>query len=175
MLRRAVPPSTTLRASSTMLRRQGVSTMVDTSWLESQASSKEHWSFLPILNVMKGGAAVHDIAPTASVFRAVVDMVKYRQGSLLVTEQGEMRGILTERDVLDKLPFGVGASRVATVASIMTPSTGLVTAPPSFTVDKCAKAMRTGVFRHLPITDKGHVKAIISIRGAQQGGCTCCS
>jgi len=62
----------------------------------------------------------------------------------------------------------VGASRVATVASIMTPSTGLVTAPPSFTVDKCAKAMRTGVFRHLPITDKGHVKAIISIRDIAQ-------
>eukprot|EP00967_Tisochrysis_lutea_P044253 scaffold53608_cov30-Tisochrysis_lutea.AAC.2 len=34
-----------------------------------------------------------------------------RSGSLMVSSGSEIHGIITERDVLDKLPFEVGASR----------------------------------------------------------------
>lgn len=49
--------------------------------------------------------------PTASAFRAIIDMVKMRSGSLMVSKGSELYGIVTERDVLDKLPFAIGSSR----------------------------------------------------------------
>lgn len=109
---------------------------LSSSW-RAQAATKEHWSYLPILNVMKGGGTVYEISPALSVFRAVVDMVRHRTGSLLVTQEGKIAGIVTERDILEKLPFGVGKSRSMTVSSIMTPADKLVTASPSFTLEKC--------------------------------------
>jgi len=95
-------------------------------------------------------------------------MVKMRSGSLMVSSGTEMHGIVTERDVLDKLPFGVGASRGIKVTDLMTPKAELVTAPPSFTLDQCVKAMQAGTFRHLPIVEKSEVKAVISMRDIAQ-------
>jgi CBS domain-containing protein len=71
-------------------------------------------------------------------------MVKYRQGSLVVLDKGEMVGIVTERDVLEKIPLRAGEVRSTVVEKIMTPSSAMVTAPPSFTLDKCVKQMRSG-------------------------------
>lgn len=132
------------------------------------AATKESWSFLPILNVMKDPPPVISIAPSASAFRAVVDMVKCRTGSLMVMDGNEMVGIVTERDVLEKIDLKAGVSRNTKVLEIMTPASTLVTAPPSYTLDKCVKAMRQGKFRHLPITSKGEIKSLISIRDIAQ-------
>lgn len=137
------------------------------SWRAS-ASTLEEISFLPILNIMKGLPVVQEIAPTASSFRAVVDMVKYRTGSLIVMDGSSIAGIVTERDVLDKLPLAVGDSRATPVSTIMTPSASLVTAPPSFTLDKCVQQMKSGVFRHLPIVSKGQTEAVVSMRDIAQ-------
>ena len=43
-----------------------------------------------------------------------------------------------------------------------------MTAPPSFSLDKCVKQMKTGVFRHLPIVQKGEVLACVSMRDIAQ-------
>jgi len=140
---------------------------LSSSW-RAQAATKEHWSYLPILNVMKGGGTVYEISPALSVFRAVVDMVRHRTGSLLVTQEGKIAGIVTERDILEKLPFGVGKSRSMTVSSIMTPADKLVTASPSFTLEKCIQTMQSGTFRHLPVVDNDKVKTLISMRDISQ-------
>ena len=39
----------------------------------------------------------------------------------------------------------------------MTPASSLITAGPSFTLDRCVKQMHGGVFRHLPIVQEGEV------------------
>jgi len=133
------------------------------------ASTLEEVSFLPILNIMKGLPVVHTVAPSASTFRAVVDMVKYRTGSLMVMKDDQMAGIITERDILDKLSLDVvGESRAKAVEALMTPADSLSTAPPNYTLDKCVKQMKSGVFRHLPIIENGEVKACISLRDIAQ-------
>eukprot|EP00308_Calcidiscus_leptoporus_P004948 CAMPEP_0119353958 /NCGR_PEP_ID=MMETSP1334-20130426/3044_1 /TAXON_ID=127549 /ORGANISM="Calcidiscus leptoporus, Strain RCC1130" /LENGTH=283 /DNA_ID=CAMNT_0007367383 /DNA_START=159 /DNA_END=1010 /DNA_ORIENTATION=+ len=130
--------------------------------------ASEQWSFLPILNITKGLPDVYYTSPESSVFRAVVDMVKLRSGSLIVGDGNKAQGILTERDILDKLPFEAGAARSLRVTALMTPSDSLVSAPPSFTLDQCVHEMQSGGFRHLPIMQGGAVKAVISIRDIAQ-------
>ena len=75
---------------------------VELNW-RVQAGALEEMSFLPILAVMKTRPEVYTTSPTASAFSAVVDMIKHRSGSLMVMENNVMAGIVTERDVLDKL------------------------------------------------------------------------
>ena len=72
----------------------------------------------PILNTLDQDG-VWSVPPTATVSRAVIDMVKYRSGSVIVADQSGMCGIVTERDILDKMPFTVGKSREMTVAQLM--------------------------------------------------------
>ena len=66
---------------------------------------KNALSLLPIENVAQGRQAARNVAPSASVLRAVVDMVKWRQGSLVVRdgESGPILGTITERDVLERV------------------------------------------------------------------------
>ena len=52
---------------------------------------KNALSLLPIENVAQGRQAARNVAPSASVLRAVVDMVKWRQGSLVVRDGDEQR------------------------------------------------------------------------------------
>jgi len=86
----------------------------------------------------------------------------------MVSSGSEIHGIITERDVLDKLPFEVGASRKIKVSELMTSKSDLITAPPSFTLDQCIKAMQAGTFRHLPIVEGADVRAVISMRDIAQ-------
>ena len=137
----------------------------------SDVRSAPRWSYLPILNLIKGAPEVHAITPGASIHRAAIDMVKHRTGSLIVkTTHGAMAGIVTERDILEKLTFREGEARTSTVSRIMTPVEALVTAPPSATLDRCAELMKSGAFRHMPIVEAGELMALISQRDiAAQG------
>ncbi|KAL1521039.1 hypothetical protein AB1Y20_022594 [Prymnesium parvum] len=123
---------------------------------------------LPVLQMVSGSAAkVHKIAPNASAFRAAIDMIKGRLNSLVVSGPEGMAGILTERDFL-KLPMEKGHSRKTSVADIMTPAAAVTTVPSSYTVQKCVSTMRSIKVRHLPIVEKGEVKAVLSMQDVSQ-------
>ncbi len=134
----------------------------------------EPWSFLtnhswPILNMTKMMPAVQYTRPDSTVRQAIHDMVQKRAGSLLVSKDGkEIHGVITERDVLDKLPLEVGSSEQLKVMDLMTPRASMVTADTSFTLEKCVKTMRSGGFRHLPIVHGSDITAVISMRDIAQ-------
>ena len=138
-------------------------------WRQS-ANALEEVSLLPILQVTQGRhEAVHKTAPSATVYRAIVDMVKHRCGWLMVMKGADLAGIVTERDILEKLPLDLSASRSTLVSAIMTPSDSLITAPPTYTLDKCVGLMHSGVFRHLPVVDRqGELKSCVSMRDIAQ-------
>ena len=154
-----------LRSATSLAQRsrRGFSSS-SASVFRQSSSANEWWSFLPILNITRGLPIVYHVNPKATVFRAIVDMVKMRSGSLIVSEGGKCAGIITERDILDKMPFEQGASRKIKVTELMTPRSELISANPSFTLDECVKVMEEGVFRHLPIMTGNDVKAVISMR-----------
>ena len=97
----------------------------------------------------------------ASVFEAVKRMVDANVGSLLVTEGGEITGIVTERDYLRRVTLEGRTDKETPVREIM--SSPLIVATPETTIDEAMALMTDRRFRHVPVVDGGEVVGIVSI------------
>ena len=107
------------------------------------------------------GRDVISIASDASVFDAIKCMADHAVGSLLVMEDDELLGIVTERDYARKVILKGRSSETTTVGEIM--STEVFTASTNQTVGDCMALMTEKRIRHLPIVDDGNVTGMISI------------
>jgi CBS domain-containing protein len=107
------------------------------------------------------GGDVFEIDGGASVFEAVQLMVEMNTGSLLVTEGGEITGIVTERDYLRRVTLEGRAERETAVREIM--SSPLIVASPQTTVDECMALMTDRRIRHVPVVEEGKVVGLVSI------------
>ena len=97
----------------------------------------------------------------ASILEAVEQMVEANVGSLLVTESGEVTGIVTERDYLRRVVVEGRTDRETPVREIM--SSPLIVVTPQTSVDECMALMTNRRIRHLPVVDAGKVAGIVSI------------
>jgi CBS domain-containing protein len=107
------------------------------------------------------GHDVLQIDADASVFEAVKRMVESNVGSLLVTESGEITGIVTERDYLRRAALEGRPDKETAVREIM--SSPLLVATPETTVDECMALMTDRRIRHVPVVDGGQVVGVVSI------------
>jgi CBS domain-containing protein len=82
-------------------------------------------------------------------------------GDVLVTENGHLRGILTDRDIVVRAiaagrhPAGTAAGEVC--------STDIQVVNASDTPDRAAEVMRQNALRRLPVIDEGRLVGIVSI------------
>ncbi len=106
------------------------------------------------------GSEVLEIDADASVREAVELMVQNNVGSLLVTVDGEVTGIVTERDYLRRVMLE-GRTEEAPVREIM--SSPLVVAKLETTVDECMAMMTDRRIRHIPVVDEEKVVGLVSI------------
>jgi CBS domain-containing protein len=106
------------------------------------------------------GAEVLEIDADATVLDAVRTMVEMNVGSLLVTEGGEITGIVTERDYLRRVTLQ-GRTEGAPVREIM--SAPIVVATADTTVDECMALMTDRRIRHVPVVDGDRVVGLVSI------------
>ena len=97
----------------------------------------------------------------ATVFEAITKMVDANVGSLLVTEEGEIAGIITERDYLRRVTLQGRTDKETAVREIM--SSPLVVATPETLIDECMAMMTDRRIRHLPVVDDGTVVGVVSI------------
>jgi CBS domain-containing protein len=97
----------------------------------------------------------------ATVFEAITKMVDANVGSLLVTEEGEIAGIMTERDYLRRVTLQGRTDKETAVREIM--SSPLVVATPETSIDECMAMMTDRRIRHLPVVDGGAVVGLVSI------------
>jgi len=104
---------------------------------------------------------------TASVADAVKAMVNNSVGAVAVVDQGTLRGIFSERDVMKKVIYHNLPPENTPVVEVMTAEVESVRAEM-----QPAEALRLMVdrhFRHLPIVDnEGKVLGILSIRNLLQ-------
>lgn len=107
------------------------------------------------------GRNVISIDPGASVLDAIKLMAEKGIGSLIVSEAGDLKGIVTERDYARKVIIKGRASETTLVADIMTSE--VLTTTPESTVNKCMEMMTEKRCRHLPVIEDGNVVAMISI------------
>ena len=106
------------------------------------------------------GGDVLEIDGDSSVLEAVQLMVANDVGSLLVTERGEVAGIVTERDYLRRVTLE-GRTEDAPVREIM--SSPLVVATAETTVDECMAMMTDRRIRHIPVVEGEKVVGLVSI------------
>jgi len=106
------------------------------------------------------GGDVLEISVDTSVLEAVQEMVDHNVGSLLVTDGGEVVGIVTERDYLRRVTLQ-GRTEEAPVSEIM--SAPLVVATRETTIDECMALMTDRRIRHVPVVEDGTVVGLVSI------------
>ena len=106
------------------------------------------------------GGHVLEIDADATVLEAVQQMVAMNVGSLLVTVEGEVTGIVTERDYLRRVTLE-DRTEDAQVREIM--SSPLVVATLETTIDECMALMTDRRIRHVPVVDEGNVVGLVSI------------
>jgi len=107
------------------------------------------------------GHDVLRIEADASVLEAVKQMVEANVGSLLVTDGGEVRGIVTERDYLRRVTLEGRTDRETAVREII--SSPLIVATPETTIDECKALMTNRRIRHIPVVEDGDVVGLVSI------------
>ena len=103
---------------------------------------------------------VLDVSPETTLAAAAKKMSGGRVGAVLVLEDGKLRGIVTERDVLRAV--GEGRVEGSTVSDWMTRDPETI--EPSESTEMAATLMIHGGFRHLPVIEAGSVLGVVSIR-----------
>src|SRR5262245_8844187 len=104
---------------------------------------------------------VLQIEGDATVFDAISKMVEANVGSLLVADEGEIIGIVTERDYLRRVTLEGRTEKETAVRDIMT--SPLYVATPDTPIDECMALMTDRRIRHVPIVDGGEVVGVVSI------------
>ena len=101
-------------------------------------------------------------APPGTPLQEAVDlMVKKRCGSILITQGTILKGIFTERDLLNKVVGKKADIAALTVDDVMTKD--IKTAHADDIVSDCMRRMSQGRFRHLPIVDgEGNLVGLLS-------------
>lgn len=115
-----------------------------------------------IKNILNSkGSEVFYVAPDDTVYEAIEQMTSKDIGALLVLEDGNLVGIITERDYRSKVIIKGRASKTTKVKEIM--STGVYCVKPSEKVETCMALMTDRKVRHLPVVEDDDLKGIVSI------------
>lgn len=102
------------------------------------------------------------VLPDADIRESAALMIDQSISALMVlSEDGSLAGILTERDIARYFASGPDAA-AAPVAAAMTGD--LITCTPEHEVGEIAKIMSDSNVRHLPVVVDGGVIGVVSIR-----------
>jgi CBS domain-containing protein len=108
---------------------------------------------------------VYSVEVTRTVLEAARYMMEHNIGAVAVLRKGELAGILSERDIMNRV-VAVGRTPGTTaVSEVMTANPRAVAADES--IEECLFIMREFGFRHLPIVDGKDgkdLKGLVSLR-----------
>lgn len=116
-----------------------------------------------IKDVLKNkGQEIWSIAPDAPVYEAIKLMADKEIGALLVMQDGQVLGLISERDYIRKVALQDHSSKTTRVREIMTSPVVYVNAQEP--VDKCMALMTLRRIRHLPVFEDEQLIGMISMR-----------
>src|SRR5512145_1962316 len=100
-------------------------------------------------------------APDASVTDVAATMRDRDIGDVLIVEAGQLRGIVTDRDLALQALTGLADPRQTPIHKYM--STKVITGESSWNLEQVAKVMAEHQIRRLPIIQDGKVVGIVSL------------
>jgi CBS domain-containing protein len=105
---------------------------------------------------------IYSVEATRTVLEAARYMMEHNVGAVPVLRNGELTGILSERDIMNRV-VAVGRTPGTTaVSEVMTANPRAV--PADETIEECLFIMREFGFRHLPIVDGKDLRGLVSLR-----------
>lgn len=119
---------------------------------------------MPTANDILGqkGFSVHIVSPSANVLDAVERMNQLRVGAVVVMDEGRVKGMFTERDVLMRVVGQRKDPADVQVADVMTKE--VICVEPTTDMDEISAIMKNRRIRHLPVCDQeGDLLGLISI------------
>jgi CBS domain-containing protein len=107
------------------------------------------------------GHDLWSIAPNATAYHALEIMADKNVGALLVIENEMLVGMFSERDYARKVILKGKSSKNTTVREVMTSEPICIGAEK--TLHECMMIMTSNRIRHIPVTDRGLLKGVVSI------------
>ena len=107
------------------------------------------------------GSAVWSIASNSMVFDAIQLMADKNVGALPVVDDGQLVGMLSERDYTRKVSLKGKSSKDTPVREIMTQE--LFTVDVADTVSECMRLMTDSRIRHLPVMEGKKMIGLVSL------------
>lgn len=107
------------------------------------------------------GYEIHSTNPDELVVDAIRHLAELGIGAMLVLEDGEIRGMFSERDYARKIVLAGRSSRETTVRDVM--SRPVVTIDVRASAEEGLALMTRKRFRHLPVVEKGALVGLVSI------------
>ena len=105
---------------------------------------------------------LYSVESNRSVLEAARYMMEHNVGALPVLRDGVLAGILSERDIMNRV-VAVGRTPGTTaVSEVMTANPRAVAADES--IEECLFIMREFGFRHLPIVEGKELRGLVSLR-----------
>jgi CBS domain-containing protein len=118
--------------------------------------------FDPVALILrKKGTDIWSVPSDATVYSAMQMMADKDVGALLVMDDGQLAGIVSERDYARKVILLGRSSKETPVREILTEP--LITIRPECSVDEAMRLITTNRIRHLPVVCDGRVQGVISI------------
>ncbi len=119
-------------------------------------------------DILRGKSSnIETTTSQTSLMDAIEQLNEHNIGSLLVMDNDQVAGIITERDVLHAVDDDVEKLHRLTVADVMTKD--LITCGPDSNLDKIMVLMTEKRIRHLPVLDEGKLLGLISIGDVVKG------
>jgi len=113
-------------------------------------------------DVISGEQALCCLSASARVQEAAELMEDRRIGAVIVMDGGELKGILTERDLVFRVMAKGGDPKTTVIENVMTARPQTI--GPKDSAGAALDLMRKGRYRHLPVLDGTELIGIVSIR-----------
>lgn len=107
------------------------------------------------------GYNIHTVSPDDWVIDAIKLMADAQVGALLVMENNQMAGIISERDYTRKVILNNRSSQSTRVRDIMT--TNVVSVRPEQNIEDCMVMMSKHQVRHLPVVEDNQAVGMLSV------------
>lgn len=117
---------------------------------------------MPLVGNLLSKRALVALPPTSTAKEAAAVMAREKVGAILVTEDGKLLGIFTERDLMVRVvvpELDLGKVQLSEVMSAE-----LYTAHPGHKVAAVREEMHKRHIRHVPVVQDGRVVGMLSLR-----------
>ena len=105
---------------------------------------------------------VYSIEAGRTVLEAARFMMEHNIGALPVLRDGELAGIFSERDIMNRVVAAGRQPAYTVVSEVMTANPRAVNLDE--TIEECLFIMEEFGFRHLPIVEGKELKGLVSLR-----------